>query len=75
MRRFRAGLRMRLIRRRDYAVMGLRSSGERPRSRSSSSRGSPSPRPPAGYFLKEATAAELAELRRGGYSLLQAIKP
>jgi hypothetical protein len=36
------------------------------------------PFPPAetaGYFLKEATAAELAELRRGGYSLLQAIEP
>ncbi len=63
---------MRLIRRRDRAVLRaevvgaslpiLLIEGE--------------PFPPeetAGYYLAEATAAELAELRRGGYALLQAI--
>ena len=31
------------------------------------------PNETAGYFLAEASAAELAELRRGGYALLHAI--
>ena len=67
---------MRLIRRRDRSVRSaevLRPGGE-------ASlpilliEGEPfPPEETAGYFLMEASAAELAELHRGGYALLHAI--
>jgi hypothetical protein len=76
MRRFRAGLHMRLIRRRDHAVMKAEVAGGEASLPILLIEGEPfPPAETAGYFLKEATAAELAELRRGGYSLLQAIEP
>jgi hypothetical protein len=67
---------MKLIRRRDYSVRNaqvLRAGGE-------TSlpilliEGEPfPPNETSGYFLAEASAVEMAELRRGGYTLLRAI--
>jgi hypothetical protein len=67
---------MKLIRRRDYSVRHaelVRSGGE-------TSlpilliEGEPfPPNETTGYFLAEASAVEIAELRRGGYTLLRAV--
>ncbi len=67
---------MRLIRRRDHSVRCAEV--VRPGGETSLPilliEGQPfPPNETAGYFLAEASAAELAELRRGGYALLHAI--
>jgi hypothetical protein len=66
---------MRLIRRRDHAVMGAEVIGGEASLPILLVEGEPFPPAEAtGYFLAEASAAELRELRRGGYSLLLAVE-
>jgi hypothetical protein len=69
------GLHETLIRRRDYAGLKAEVVEERPRFRASLSKAQPfHPAEAAGYFLAKASAAELVELRRGGYALLLAVE-
>jgi hypothetical protein len=66
---------MRLIRRRDHAVMRAEVIGGENSLPILLVEGEPfPPAEAAGYFLVEATVAELAELRRGGYGLLLAVE-
>ncbi len=66
---------MKLIRRRDHAVMRAEVIGGEASLPVLLVEGEPfPPAEAAGYFLAEASAAELAELRRGGYSLLLALE-
>jgi hypothetical protein len=66
---------MRLIRRRDHAVCKAEVAGGETSLPILLIEGQPfPPAEAAGYFLAEATAAELAELRRGGYVLLLAVE-
>jgi hypothetical protein len=75
MRRFRARLRMRLIRRRDHAVLRAEVIGGEASLPILLIEGEPfPPAEAAGYFLAKASAAELAQLRRGGYALLLAVE-
>jgi hypothetical protein len=66
---------MRLNRRRDHAVMRAEVAGGEASLPILLIEGEPFPPAEAGgYFLAEASPAELAELRRGGYSLLLAVE-
>jgi hypothetical protein len=65
---------MRLIRRRDHAVMRAEVVGGEASLPILLMEGQPFPPAEAGgYFLAEASATELVELRRGGYALLLAV--
>jgi hypothetical protein len=75
MRRFRTGLHMKLIRRRDHVVCRAQVVGGEASLPILLIEGEPfPPAEAASYFLTEVSAAELAELRRGGYSLLLAVE-